>query len=49
MLEQRRINKLIEELVNIIEEQEKKTTRPGEEESTQEQKEKGVQGQIVKQ
>jgi hypothetical protein len=46
MLEQRRVNKLIEELVDLIEQQEKKTTRPEKGESIPQPEEKGGQGQI---
>jgi len=45
MLEQRKVIRLIEEAVELIERREKETTRPGESEATQEQKEKGAQGQ----
>jgi hypothetical protein len=46
MLEQRKVIRLIEETVALIEQREKETTRPEENEATQEQKEKAVQGQI---
>jgi hypothetical protein len=45
MLEQRKVIRLIEEAVALIEQREKETTRPEENETTQEQKEKAAQGQ----